>query len=123
MHPFVAKELERLKSRWQGISFETTGRWTFTGWPLPTGWNMTESRLWVPCPAAYPQTPPDNFFMDGRLRLADGSEPGSSSLLALENGLQVRCFSFHVQGGWNPEQGDALETFLIGVNRRLAEIS
>ena len=121
MHPFVAKELERLKARWDNLSFEAAGRWSFTGWRLPPGWNMTQSQLWVPCPPAYPQTPPDNFYTDAQLRLADGREPGNSSLTHLENGLQVRCFSFHVQGGWDPEQGDALESFLFGVERRLSE--
>jgi len=123
MHPYVASELTRLASRWPGISFEDAGqRWSISKWSLPPGWNQAATRLWVPCPAAYPQMPPDNFYVDATLRLADGREPGSTSIAMLEAGIQVRNFSYHVEiGEWSPERGDSLETFLFGVQKRLAE--
>src|ERR1700716_4041764 len=112
MLPFIADELKRLKSRWPEVTFDAVARrWHLPGWSLPSGWSQSECKLWVPCPPAYPQTPPANFFTDAALKLADGRDPASSSLAAFENGQPVRCFSFHVQSGWNPEQGDGLETF------------
>jgi hypothetical protein len=122
--PFIAFELERLKSRWPRLTWDAvTRRWRLPDWPLPQGWSQDKCTLWVPCPPAYPQGPPDNFLTEPTLRLADGREPGSTSLTTLESGQQVRCFSFHVKSGWNPEQGDGLETFLFGVARRFGECS
>jgi len=123
MHPFIASELTRLMARWPDVSFDHAGqRWHFPTWHLPPGWNQGETRLWIPCPAAYPQIPPDNFYVDAALRLADGREPGSSSITYLEQGLSARLFSYHVEAnGWSPERGDSLETFLFGVQKRLAE--
>lgn len=125
MHPFIANELARLIVRWPGISFNHTSlRWHLPVWPLPPGWNRAVTPLWIPCPPAYPQVPPDNFYVDGALRLADGREPGSTSLTVLEPGLSVRLFSFHVESNeWNPEHGDCLEVFLLGIQKRLSEKS
>jgi hypothetical protein len=122
--PFIAIELERLKARWRDLTWEAAARrWRLPGWELPPGWSQASCTLWVPCPPAYPQAPPDNFFTEARLKLANGQDPGSSCLTTLEDGQQVRCFSFHVRAGWNPEQGDGLETFLFGVTQRLSEPS
>lgn len=124
MLPFIAAELERLKVRWPDLTLDAVAhRWHLPAWPLPGGWSQTACELWISCPPAYPQTPPDNFFTEAALKLADGRDPGSTSVAVLENGTAVRCFSFHVQSGWNPEEGDGLETFLFGVTRRLAERS
>ena len=50
MHPFVAKELERLKARWDNLSFEAAGRWSFTGWRLPPGFlRRRPVALRLPC--------------------------------------------------------------------------
>jgi hypothetical protein len=125
MQPFIANELARLTVRWPGISFShASQRWHLPAWPVPPGWNGTVTPLWIPCPSAYPQVPPDNFYVDAALRLADGREPGNSSIAALEPGLPVRLFSFHVEGSeWDPERGDSLEVFLLGIQKRLSEKS
>lgn len=125
MHPLISEELSRLIIRWPEISFSDTKlRWHIPAWPLPSGWNRDVTPLWIPCPAAYPQVPPDNFYVDAALRLVDGREPGNTSITVLEPGLPVRLFSFHVESSeWNPERGDSLEVFLLGVQKRLSEKS
>lgn len=95
-------------------------------WQLPTGWNKKETRLLIIIPAGYPVTPPDNFYTDADLRLADGRQPGNTSL-AGHQGESWLQFSYHLESGdWRPQanllDGDNLLTFLIGVAGRLAEL-
>lgn len=125
MHPYISGELERLKARWTELSFDVAHqRWYIPIWSLPAGWSRRDTPLWVPCPAAYPQMPPDNFYVDGSLRLADGRDPGNSSVVLLDGHLSARLFSYHLENGdWSPEQGDAFETFLFGIDKRLQELS
>jgi hypothetical protein len=124
MHPHIAAELARLQPRWPLLSFdEALQCWTISEWNLSSGWSLAQTPIWIPCPGAYPQTPPDNFYTAAALKLGNGGEPGNSSSANLA-GAAVRCFSFHVETSeWSPERGDSIETFLFGVARRLEELS
>jgi hypothetical protein len=96
-------------------------------WPLDSGWTKQETQILVLLPGGYPTTPPDNFYADPDLRLANGSAPGNTSPVSL-HGAQWLHFSFHVESDdWqphaDPEKGHNLLTFLEGVARRLTEAS
>lgn len=100
---------------------------TIIRWPLPPGWNKSETALLVLIPPGYPVTPPDNFFVDPDLRLGNGVMPGNANL-ETQTGRQWLRFSYHVESGdWQPHsdpaKGHNLLTFLQGVAERLAELS
>jgi hypothetical protein len=42
---------------------------------LPEGYNYTHSDVLILLPSNYPQTPPDWFYVDDNLRLANGQKP------------------------------------------------
>ena len=96
-------------------------------WSLPPGWSKRETAVLVLIPPGYPVTPPDNFFVDPDLRLANGGMPGNAGP-ETQAGKQWLRFSYHVESGdWKPhadsKQGHNLLTFLQGVGNRLAEVS
>ncbi len=97
-------------------------------WSLPPGWNKPETAVLVMIPAGYPMTPPDNFYTDNDLRLANGTSPGNSSPNQPQIGRQWVRFSYHVESAdWRPSadllSGHNLLTFLTGVAKRLSEVS
>ncbi len=98
-------------------------------YPLPPRRYTKEgTRLLFLIPVGYPNTGPDNFFVDGDLRLVGndnppGMNPGSQSNSgAAPVGDNWAWFSWHPVS-WRPaatiEGGDNLLTFLRGVNRCL----
>ncbi len=96
--------------------------------PLVPGWNKGETTVLVLIPPGYPVTPPDNFYADPDLRLANGQLPGNASPNQTVLGRPWLQFSYHVEGGdWRPHadvlQGHNLMTFLAGVVLRLAEVN
>lgn len=93
---------------------------------LGPGWSKTGTQLLVLLPGGYPTAPPDNFYADGDLRLANGSAPTNASPDQQVGGRVWLLFSYHVDSGdWQPdpvpENGHNLLTFLQSVIRRLAE--
>ncbi|MDM7460667.1 MAG: E2/UBC family protein [bacterium] len=52
------------------------GSWVvIKDFPLPSGYNYERTDVLLLLPPNYPQTPPDWFYVDDNLRLADGDEP------------------------------------------------
>ncbi len=98
-------------------------------WPLPSGWNKGESAVLIFIPPGYPVTPPDNFYTDNDLRSVGSTQPpGNTSPDQSQVGRSWLQFSYHVEAGdWQPHadvlQGHNLLTFLVGVRRRLSEVS
>lgn len=97
-------------------------------WPLPHGWNRQSTELLVLIPPGYPVTPPDNFYTDHDLRLANGQVPGNANANNQQLGRSWLQFSFHVgTGDWKPSAdllgGHNLQTFLQGAAKRLQELS
>lgn len=92
----------------------------------PASYNRTSTRLLVLLPSIYPQSPPDNFYVDVGLRAADGSGLNNYSE---GGGVPIPGswgnFSWHSDGEWKPgvtpETGDNLTTFFRSVNIRLRE--
>src|SRR2546422_8750721 len=72
--------------------------------PIPPGWNKTETPLLVLVPSGYPVTPPDNFYVANDLRLAGGGEPGSASANQSQAGRTWKMFSWHLDAVWQPSR-------------------
>ncbi|MCS6920061.1 MAG: hypothetical protein NZM28_09850 [Fimbriimonadales bacterium] len=52
------------------------GSWVvIKDFPLPPGYNYERTDVLILLPRNYPQTPPDWFYVDDNLRLADGRKP------------------------------------------------
>lgn len=97
-------------------------------WHLPPGWSKPVTVLLVLIPPGYPVTPPDNFYTDNELQISGGTQPGNTNPNQNLAGRQWRQFSYHIEGGdWQPHaeplKGHNLLTFLIGVEKRLSEVS
>jgi hypothetical protein len=122
------EELKLVQARYGDIEIGTQLEWlVINHWPLPNGWNKQETAVLVFIPPGYPVTPPDNFYADNDLRLANGNLPGNASPGQRSHlDKQWLQFSYHVErGDWHPHadllQGHNLLTFLNGVEKRLKE--
>ena len=122
------EELKLVEARYGNIEVGTQLEWlVINRWSLLTGWNKRETAVLIFIPPGYPVTPPDNFYTDNDLRLANSALPSNTS--PNHNGhldKQWLQFSYHVEGGdWHPHadllQGHNLLTFLAGVEKRLKE--
>jgi hypothetical protein len=87
---------------------------------LPAGWSKTQTTVRFATPVGYPFSPPDCFWADSDLRLANGGTPQSSAANnQCPDGSTHLWFSWHV-GQWNPN-ADSLLTYLRVIRRRLDE--
>jgi len=127
MHERVFAEVELLRKKYPALEHGEQFNWVLIPmYPLPPGrFNKNETRLLFAIPIGYPNTGPDNFFVDVNLRLKDGGTPpafnpnaNSSTGSAAVPG-DWGWFSWHPQS-WRPaasiEGGDNLQTFLTGVS-------
>jgi len=64
-------------SRTRSADFDDeSGSWVvIRDFPLPIGYNYETTDILIVLPTNYPQTPPDWFYVDNNLRLADGRRP------------------------------------------------
>lgn len=121
------QELDLIRSKYGEIDIGPDLDWVLIKmFPLPFGWNRDETALLVLIRPGYPTTPPDNFLVDNDLRLASGQLPGNVSADQSHLGRSWLQFSYHVDAAeWrpNPEllNGHNLLTFLLGVEKRLAQ--
>lgn len=126
MHLRVTEELSVIRKRFPDLEHGDQFDWVVVPvFPLPQGrFNKSATKLLFRIPPGYPQTGPDNFFVDGDLRLASGQMPpafnsgsNSSSGAAPIKG-EWGWFSWHPQG-WRPaaniSAGDNLEGFIRSV--------
>ena len=124
----IEEELALLRHRYPGAKIGPGGSSILVeGWSLRNGWSAASTVGLVVVPPGYATTPPDNFYTGPDLRLANGQEPGNSSLVDLL-GSKWRQFSYHVEpSDWRPHatitEGHNLATFFQGVERRLSEAS
>jgi hypothetical protein len=128
MTPRLEEEFRLLEERFGYLEQDPDWGWFIIRWPLPSGWNKQEVRVLVLIPPGYPATPPDNFYTDPDLRLANGQIPANASPdQMVANSLRLQ-FSYHVEPNtWHPHaeitRGHNLLTFLDGVGRRLNEVN
>ena len=127
MREEVAQELASVERQDGELRVDPDSAWMIVErYPLPPGWNKPTTKILILIPPGYPTTPPDNFYTDDDLRLADGSQAGSTSLGQAHAGEPWQQFSYHVQPGeWRPQadwrRGDNLMTYMAAVGRRLSE--
>lgn len=127
MHERVRQEIELLRNKHQGLEHGEQLNWVLIPeFELPPKrFNKNRTRLLFAIPLGYPNTGPDNFFVDVELRLQNGGMPpgfnpnsNSSSGAAPVPG-NWGWFSWHPQT-WRPaasiNSGDNLLTFVRGVN-------
>lgn len=120
-------EVELLhKDGWEVESGEGYQWIVVKGVLLPDGWNRSETDVLIRIRPGYPTTPPDNFYVEADLRLANGNKPGNAPKEETVGGRSWLMFSYHLEDGdWDPhaepEKGHNLLTYLEGVRRRLSE--
>jgi hypothetical protein len=123
----LKKEFDLVASRYGQLEISPNFDWVIIKFfNLTVGWSKGSISVLLIIPPGYPLTPPDNFFTDPELRLANGSCPTNCSEKQTQIGRLWLQFSYHVESGdWNPhaepEKGHNLLTFLKGVETRLGE--
>ncbi len=120
------KEVDLLRERYGDLEVGQAIDWViFRHFKLPDGLNREETELLVEIPSAYPQSPPDNFYVAEGLRSSAGGALTNYSERIAKLGRNWGQFSFHVQD-WSPcsdiLDGHNLLTFMLGVEKRLKEI-
>lgn len=131
MRARLQREFELVAQRYGELELTEDVTWVvIKSLTLPAGWSAAVTRLLLMIPAGYPATPPDNFAIEAKIRLANGGEPGNLAGRISHAGREWLQFSWHVVdgvAGWAPhaeiERGDNLLTFVLGVESRLAEAS
>jgi hypothetical protein len=117
------QEIELTRERFPDLSHGEHFDWILIpDFPLPLGrFNQESTRFLVKIPVGYPNTGPDNFFVDRTIKLANGGIPpgcnlnnnSSSGPAPLPGGWA--WFSWHPKS-WRPmatiTEGDNLITFI-----------
>jgi hypothetical protein len=125
--PRLREEIEFLRVDCPDAEVDENGGWVHipSHQLVPSRFNKPNTRLVVVLPPGYPNTGPDNFFVDGDLRLADGSTPpgfnqgnhSSSGPCPLPGAWS--WFSWHPES-WRPHaevaRGDNLRTLMRAIN-------
>lgn len=125
----IRREVDLVRHQYGAAEFDSAhGALLIPEFPLPSGWNRSETWVLILVPPGYPTTPPDNFYTDPGLRLASGSPPSNTSAGQRHAGRSCLMFSYHLESGdwWpgpEPDDGHNLLTFLAGVARRFEERS
>jgi len=127
MHQRVREEIELLKRQFPDLQHGDQLDWVLIPeLVLPAGrFNKERTKLLFRIPVGYPQTGPDNFFVDVDLRLKDNSNPPAfNANKESSNGPapvpgEWGWFSWHPQS-WRPaatiEGGDNLLGFVRAIN-------
>jgi hypothetical protein len=126
MHERVKQEVAMLRVKFPDLEHGDQYDWVLLpSVLLPVGrYNMVRTKVLFRIPAGYPQTGPDNFFVDPGLRLANGTNPpafnvgNQSSSGAAPLAGSWGWFSWHPQS-WRAaatvEGGDNLYGFMLTV--------
>jgi hypothetical protein len=71
---------------------------------LPAGWSQLSTNARFVVPDGYPYAPPDCFWADPALRLANGAMPKNTAIgnpVPGQPQANLLWFSWHVGGNWN----------------------
>ena len=122
------QEIKLLQKKYGDLEYGQNGEWVLIKkFPLPSGWNKTETELLVLITAGYPSTPPDNFFVPIGFKLANGNPINAYTEPHPHRDRSWGQFSYHIDGEWKPGKeildGDNLLTFMIKVEQRLGELN
>ncbi len=89
-------------------------------YPVPPGWNNSETTLLLVTDIGYPNSKMDMFWTDLGLKLNGDRIPQAGDVVQPFMGKQWRRFSWHVQK-WNPAV-DNIITYLGTVDARLRQL-
>lgn len=127
MHERVRQEIELLKMQFHDLRHGDQLDWVLIPELVlpPERFNRLSTKVLFTIPVGYPQTGPDNFFVDADLRLKDGSNPPAFNVGPKSSSGDAPIdgtwgwFSWHPQN-WHPtaaiEGGDNLLAFIRGVH-------
>jgi hypothetical protein len=114
----------RAVARFGQATMTPAGNGTFVvripAFPLPAGWNATETTVYFVVPVGYPVAQPDTFWTEPNLKLRGGGPPmntGVQNLPGLPPNLQ--WFSWH-PSSWNPNR-DNLVNYAKMIENRFRE--
>lgn len=91
---------------------------------LPEGWSKGTTAVRFLVPPSYPYAPPDCFWADADLKLADGRQPqntGPGNPIP-EVGFVGLWFSWHVTQSWVPNKG-SLTSWATAIDDRFRRLS
>lgn len=127
MHERVRAEIELLKKQFPELRYGDQLDWVLIPELVPPAgrFNKKNTKVLFKIPPGYPQTGPDNFFVDADLRLSNGTPPPAFNIGSQSSNGPAPIegswgwFSWHPQG-WRPaeaiEGGDNLVGFVRGIN-------
>jgi hypothetical protein len=73
----IRKELDLLRTRYHDLEYIEEGQWVRGfAYPLPDGWNRSETDIAFPIPIGYPGTPPYGIYTPAGL-LYNGKRPNN----------------------------------------------
>ena len=84
-------------------------------WPVPPGYNHTKTDLLLRLAAGYPDVPPDMWWCDPALILADGTRPQATEVTESYLGRTWQRWSRHFQANQWQSHVDGLESYLARV--------
>ena len=85
--------------------------------PLPTGWNATQTTVSFVAPVGYPFAKPDCFWTSPSLRLISGAMPASTGYNPRPGTTdQWLWFSWHMER-WDPNR-DSIVTYAYVIDQR-----
>jgi hypothetical protein len=122
----ITQEVALLRLRFKRVAYDDLGyRWVhLPAFELPDGWSKRQTELLLVVPPAYPQLPPDGFFLDQRLTTRRGRTPGHYfQQQGRQNPYADRGWAWYCihldgspRGGWHASadvlQGDNLLSYI-----------
>ncbi len=122
------REIELVEASFGELGIADDYSWfIIPSYTLPAGWNKPATAILVLLDPGYPETPPDNFYADLDLRLANNERAERADDGPVHNDKQWQIFSWHFEEPteWQPHadplKGHNLLTFMDGVKQRLSE--
>lgn len=91
----------------------------FPGWRLPEGYDRQQVDLLVRLPSGYPDLPPDMWWFDPPVRLANGTTVPATEATEQHLGRTWQRWSRHFQPGQWKSGVDGLESYVALIREEL----
>jgi len=104
---------------WEVISEANMICVVLRAYPIPEGYDRSQSDLLVRLNPGYPDVPPDMWWFDPPVRHADGSSAPATDCVEQHLGRAWQRWSRHFAAGQWRQGVDCLETFLALVRKEL----
>lgn len=73
MQPRLAREAELLMQAYPALKHDGGSWFLIPDYPLPAGWNRTQTEVAFQVPAGYPATPPYGIFVPAGIKFGDAA--------------------------------------------------